>query len=136
MKKIRWGILGCGKIAKKFASDLRLVEDATLSAVASRDESNAKEFSKTYNAHIAYDSYEALAKSNEVDAIYIATPHGFHLEHALLCLNNKKAVLCEKALALNSGQVNQMISASKSNNVFLMEAFWTKFLPQYQKVTE
>jgi len=136
MEKIRWGILGCGKIAKKFASDLKLVKDASLAAVASRDEPRAKEFAKMYNAETAFSSYEALVQSDKVDVIYIATPHGLHHEHALLCLNNKKAVLCEKALALNSAQVKEMIEASRSNKVFLMEAFWTKFLPQYQKVTE
>ena len=136
MEKIRWGILGCGKIAKKFASDLRLVKDASLVAVASRDEQRAKEFAKMYNAEIAFSSYEALVESDRVDVIYIATPHGLHHEHALLCLNNKKPVLCEKALALNSAQVKEMIDVSRSNKVFLMEAFWTKFLPQYQKVAE
>ena len=95
MQKIRWGILGCGKIARKFASDLKLVEHASLVAVASRDEPRAKEFAKTYNAEIALSSYEALVESDNVDVIYIATPHGFHHEHTLLCLNNKKAVLCE-----------------------------------------
>jgi predicted dehydrogenase len=136
MQKIRWGILGCGKIARKFASDLKLVKDASLVAVASRDEQRAKEFSKTYKAEIAFDSYDALVSSDKVDAIYIATPHGLHHEHALLCLKNKKAVLCEKALALNSRQVNEMIETSRSNKVFLMEAFWTKFLPQFQKVND
>jgi len=136
MQKIRWGILGCGKIARKFASDLKLVKDASLAAVASTDDRRAKEFSKTFNAEIAFNSYEALVNSDKVDVIYIATPHGFHHEHALLCLNHQKAVLCEKALALNSMQVKEMIEVSRANKVFLMEAFWTKFLPQYQKVSE
>jgi predicted dehydrogenase len=136
MQKIRWGILGCGKIARKFASDLKLVKDASLVAVASTDQLRAKEFSKTFNAEIAFNSYEALVNSDKVDVIYIATPHGFHYEHALLCLNHKKAVLCEKALALNSMQAKEMIEVSRANKVFLMEAFWTKFLPQYQKVSE
>ena len=136
MQKIRWGILGCGKIARKFASDLKLVKDASLAAVASTDDRRAKEFAKTFNADIAFNSYDALVTSDKVDVIYIATPHGFHREHALLCLNNKKSVLCEKALALNSIQVKDMIEASRANKVFLMEAFWTKFLPQYQKVSE
>ena len=136
MQNIRWGILGCGKIARKFASDLKLVEHASLVAVASRDLPRAQEFAKMYNADIALGSYEAMVESDKVDVIYIATPHGFHHEHALLCLKNKKAVLCEKAFALNSAQVREMISASKEYKVFLMEAFWTKFLPQYQKVCE
>jgi predicted dehydrogenase len=80
MQKIRWGILGCGKIARKFASDLKLVKDASLVAVASTDDRRAKEFSKTFNAEIAFNSYEALVNSDKVDVIYIATPHGFHHE--------------------------------------------------------
>lgn len=136
MEKIRWGILGCGKIAHKFAADLRLVSDAELIAVASRDQQKAIEFSILYSAHFAFNSYEALVTCEQVDVIYIATPHGFHHEHALLCLNHKKAVLCEKALALNTRQVKEMIDRARKNNVFLMEAFWTKFLPQYEKVVQ
>ncbi len=134
MDKIRWGILGCGKIAHKFATDLKHVEDAVLTVVASRDKQRSLEFAEVYGAPFAFDNYESLVKCDHVDVIYVATPHGFHHEHTLLCLRNKKAVLCEKAFALNSWQVKEMISEAKRNDVFLMEAFWTKFLPQYKKV--
>lgn len=133
-RKIRWGILGCGNIANKFAADLKWVNDAELTAVASRSQTKAAELSTKYGARHAFNSYEALVTCPEVDAVYIATPHGLHCEHTLLCLENKKAVLCEKAFALNAAQVKKMIAAAKKNDVFLMEAFWTKFLPQYQKV--
>ncbi len=133
-RRIRWGILGCGNIANKFAADLKWVNDAELVAVASRSQQKASDLSTKYGVHHAFDSYEALVKCPDVDVIYIATPHGLHCEHALLCLDHKKAVLCEKAFALNSFQVRKMIEAAKRNDVFLMEAFWTKFLPQYQKV--
>ena len=133
-RRIRWGILGCGNIANKFAADLKWVNEADLVAVASRSQTKASDLSTKYGAHHAFNSYEALVTCPDVDAIYIATPHGLHCEHALLCLNHKKAVLCEKAFALNSAQVRKMIEAAKLNDVFLMEAFWTKFLPQYQKV--
>jgi predicted dehydrogenase len=134
MRKIRWGILGCGKIANKFAADLRLVEGAELYAVAAREQERATEFAALHGAARAFGSYEALVQCDEVEVIYIATPHGFHHAHAILCLRNGKAVLCEKALALNSRQVSEMIDTARSTGVFLMEAFWTKFLPQYQKV--
>ena len=134
-RKIRWGILGCGNIANKFAADLKWVNDAELVAVASRSQLKASELSAKYNSHYAFGSYEDLVACSDVDAIYIATPHGLHYEHALLCLRHKKAVLCEKALALNTIQVRKMIDAAKQHDVFLMEAFWTKFLPQYQKVS-
>src|SRR3989337_2251798 len=100
-KKIRWGILGCGKIANKFASDLKLVKNAELTAVASRDAANAEAFKDLHNAKKIFTSYEAMASSNDIDVIYIATPHGFHYEHTMLGLAHRKAVLCEKAFALN-----------------------------------
>ncbi|HZI23732.1 MAG TPA: Gfo/Idh/MocA family oxidoreductase, partial [Chryseolinea sp.] len=133
-RKIRWGILGCGNIANKFADDLRWVDDAELMAVASRDQAKAIEFSKRHNSKLSFGSYEDLVASPEVDVVYVATPHGLHREHALLCIQHKKAVLCEKAFALNSFDANVMIDAAKKNQVFIMEAFWTKFIPQFQKV--
>jgi predicted dehydrogenase len=134
MNKIRWGILGCGKIANKFAADLKLVENAVLTAVASRDPVKGPAFQQKFNVPKLYDSYEAIATADDVDVIYIATPHGFHYENTMLCLASGKAVLCEKAFALNSKQVRNMVQLAKANKVFLMEAFWTKFLPQYDKV--
>jgi predicted dehydrogenase len=132
-KKIRWGILGCGKIAGKFAADLRLVKDAILVAVASKDADRGAAFGQQFGAQMVFDNYEALALS-DIDVVYIATPHSFHREHALLCLERKKAVLCEKPFAINYRQAVEMVEAAKKNNVFVMEAFWTKFLPQYKKV--
>lgn len=132
--KIRWGILGCGNIANKFAADLKWVQDAELVAVASRNHQKAIEFSTKHGAQLAFDSYETLAACELIDVIYIATPHGLHHEHALLCIQHKKSVLCEKAFALNSFQVKEIIQAAKRNGVFIMEALWTKFLPQYEKI--
>jgi predicted dehydrogenase len=136
MKTIRWGILGCGKIANKFARDLALVSDAELSAVASRDVDKAREFAREYGATRYYTSYEDLVLSRDVDVIYVATPHGLHYEHVMLCVAHGKAVLCEKAFALNSRQAAGMISLAREKKVFLMEAFWTKFLPQYKMVQD
>jgi len=135
-KVIKWGIIGLGKIAHKFAQDLKTVESCELYAVASRSSENASEFAKTYNANVFYDSYEALAKDEHIDAIYIATPHSFHKEHSILCLNHKKAVLCEKPFAMNLVEVEEMIATAKANDTLLMEALWTYFLPHYQYVLE
>jgi len=134
--KIRWGILGCGRIARKFASDLRLVSDAELTAVASRNKETLEQFIKEYPCDRAYNDYESLAADNQVDVIYIATPHSHHHEHTMLCLNHNKAVLCEKAFAINSRQANDMINLARARKVFLMEALWTKFLPHYKKLQE
>jgi len=134
--KIRWGIIGLGKIAHKFATDLATIYDAELYAVASRSEIKANDFAQKFDAKKAYSSYEDLAKDNQVDAVYIATPHSFHKTHSILCLQHKKAVLCEKPFAMNWAEVDEMISVAKENNTLLMEALWTYFLPHYQYVLE
>lgn len=135
-KTIRWGILGCGRIARKFAADLRLVKDAELIACASRSMETAQAFAKEYPAKHIHDSYEALVNNNEVDVIYVATPHSHHCEHTILCLEHNKAVLCEKAFAVNAEQAKKMITLAREKKIFLMEAFWTKFLPHYNKAME
>lgn len=133
-KKIRWGILGCGKIAKKFAADLLHVADAELTAVASRDALRGASFAKEFRSLHVFESYEALVQCADVDVIYVATPHGMHYENVMLCLQNRKAVLCEKAFALNLVHAREMVDFARKQKVFLMEAFWTKFLPQYEQV--
>ena len=136
MNKIRWGILACGKIAKKFAADLKLVEDGELIAVASRDVERAKQFAADFPAKYVFGSYEELVNCDEVDAIYVASPHSHHHEHTLLCLSHGKAVLCEKAFAINQQQAKEMIELARTKKVFLMEALWTRFLPHYLKVRD
>ena len=133
-RKIRWGIIGLGKIANKFAQDLLTIPDAELYAVASRNQEKANEFAAKYDAIKAYDSYEDLAKDKNIDAVYIATPHSYHKENSIMCLQHKKAVLCEKPFAMNAEEVDEMIAVAKENNVLLMEALWTYFLPHYQYV--
>lgn len=133
-KTIRWGIIGLGKIANKFATDLLTLDHCELYAVASRHQEKANSFAKQYNATKAYGDYESLAADPNIDAVYIATPHSFHKEYTILCLNHKKAVLCEKPLAMNLQEVEDMITVANANNVLLMEALWTYFLPHYQFV--
>lgn len=129
-------MLGCGKIARKFANDLKLLPNARLYAAASRSLENAQIFAAEMGFEKAYGSYEEMVNDPEVDVVYIASPHSHHFEHTLLCLNHKKAVLCEKAFAINSKEVNLMIEASRRNNTFLMEAFWTRFQPSFLKAME
>ena len=136
MDVIRWGILGCGRIARKFASDLTLVQDAQLMAVAARTLETAETFAREFPAPHVHGSYEALVNDPDVDVIYIATPHALHHEQTLYCLEHKKAVLCEKAFALNLRQAKEMVDYAKKKKVFLMEALWSKFLPQYQKLQD
>ena len=132
MSKIyNWAILGCGKIAKKFSADLKLLPNVNLYAAASRNLDNAKDFATEMGFDVAYGSYEELVADSKVDIVYVATPHSHHYEHTLLCLKNKKAVLCEKAFAMNKNEVMEMIACAKENNTFLMEAFWTMFQPSF-----
>lgn len=135
-KTYNWAILGCGKIARKFAEDLGLLENAKLYAAASRSLDNARAFANDLGFVKAYGSYEEMVKDPEVDVVYIATPHAMHLAHSNLCLEHKKAVLCEKAFAMNTREVDQMIKTSKEQNTFLMEAFWTIFSSKFNKVLE
>ncbi len=133
-KSINWGIIGLGNIAHKFATDLLTVEGAKLYAVASRTLTKAEAFATKYDAPKAYASYEALVNDKNIDAVYIATPHALHKENTLLCIEHGIAVLCEKPFAMNSDEVQEMITMAKEKNVLLMEALWTYFLPHYQYV--
>lgn len=131
---IRWGILGAGNIAKKLAADIALIDQAQLVAVGSRSKGKASAFAKEFNIPHVHHSYEELAKDPDIDVIYVATPHSHHHEHTLMCLENNKAVLCEKAFAVNYRQAQQMVDKAREKNLFLMEAMWTKFLPHYHKM--
>jgi predicted dehydrogenase len=135
-KSYKWGILAPGKMSAKFTRGLRLLENAELYAVGSRDILRAKQFAAELGYKKAYGSYEELAADKEVDIIYIASPHSHHFEHTMLCLKNKKAVLCEKAFALNSREVEKMIGEARKQKVFLMEALWPPFQPIYKKSKE
>lgn len=135
-KTIHWGIIGAGKIATKFAKDLSTVPNSKLYAIASRNLEKAKEFGVEFNADVAYGNYEELSLDPNVDAVYIATPHSFHKEHTLLCLNQGIAVLCEKPFAMDLQEVEEMIQLSKEKNTLLMEAMWTIFLPHFTYVLD
>lgn len=135
-KIIRWGIIGAGKIATKFAEDLRTVPNTKLYAIASRNLEKAKKFGVEFNADVAYGNYKELTLDSNVDAIYIATPHSFHKEHTILCLNQSIPVLCEKPFAMNLEEVEEMIQLSKEKSTLLMEAMWTIFLPHFRYVLD
>jgi predicted dehydrogenase len=135
-KRYRWGILAPGKIAVKFTGGLRLLDNAELYAVGSRDILRAQRFAKEFGFSRAYGSYEELAADSEVDIIYIASPHSHHHDHTMLCLEHGKAVLVEKAFALNSREAGEMLDEAAQRKVFLMEALWPPFQPLYKKIRE
>lgn len=131
MKKIKWGIIGSGKIAGRFASDLQLLAEAELTGVFSRSADKLEAFSSTFNTR-AFTSLEDLLQS-DVDIIYVATPHSSHFEHATAALRAGKAVLCEKPFALNLRESEEIFSLARASGVFIMEAMWTRFFPVIQE---
>lgn len=134
--KVRWGVMGCGGIARKFIEDMPFVKDGVVAAVGSRSLDKAKEFAVQYGIPAAYGSYEQLAFCPDVDAVYIATPHPMHLADAIMCIEAGKGVLCEKPITLNALQTKRMIDAARAKGVFLMEAMWTRFVPATVKMME
>lgn len=134
--KIRWGILGTGTIARKFATGLKAAPGAELAAVGSRSQATADEFGNTFGVPRRYASYEALASDPEVDVIYISTPHPMHKDNSLLCLEAGKAVLCEKPFTINAAEAEAMINLARQKGLFLMEAMWTRYLPAVIKTRQ
>ena len=125
-----------GNIAQKFADDLKLMADGELIAVASRDIEKAKNFRALNNAKYAFGSYQELFNCKEVDVVYIATPHTSHAELSIKAMKHGRNVLCEKPMGINRGEVEKMIAVARENNVFLMEALWSRFNPSIRKVKD
>lgn len=129
MDKIKWGIVGPGIIAHEFAHDFHYSEYAELVAVASRDAERAGRFTKKFNIPRWYDDYHLLYNDQEIDAIYVATPHVFHRKNSEDALAVGKAILCEKPLTDNLDDTISLVNAAKTHNTYLMEGMWTYFLP-------
>ena len=123
------GILGAGSIARQMAYTISKMDNAINYAIASRDYKKSQEFAKEFRVIKAYGSYEEMIKDPEVELVYIATPHSLHYEHAKLCLNNGKHVLCEKAFTINEKQAEELFEIAKEKNLFITEAIWTRYMP-------
>ncbi|MFT5133194.1 MAG: dihydrodiol dehydrogenase / D-xylose 1-dehydrogenase (NADP) [Gammaproteobacteria bacterium] len=135
-KTVRWGILGAGRIANWFAKSLRQVSDAELVAIASRQQDTATQFATKFGIDKAYASYAELVDDDEVDVVYIATPHALHKENVIMCLEANKAVLCEKPFMINAAEAESVIQLARSKNLFLMEAMWTRYMPAVTKLRQ
>lgn len=129
MKKIRWGVLGCGNIVRLVAPDFRFTDNAELYAVASRDAGKAKDYAKRYGAQKYYGDYQGLLADPDVDVVYIATPHIFHLEQAKMVLEAGKALCCEKPLTINEAQGRELMELADRKGLYAAEAFWTVYFP-------
>ncbi len=136
MTTIRWGIVGAGRIAHTFARDMTATEHGVLQAVAARNGDAARAFADSYAAPEAHAGYEALYENPNVDAVYIATPHNLHLQHASDALRAGKAVLCEKPITTTAAECATLIDVAAGTGAYLMEAMWTWFLPAVRKARE
>lgn len=128
-KKIKWGIMGAGTISRKFASDLIQSPNGELLAVASNTEGKSEKFASEFNIPRAYNSYDEFLQDEEIEIVYIGTLHPMHKECAIQCLQAGKSVLCEKPFTMDAEEAKEVIQVAKENNVFLMEAMWTRYLP-------
>ncbi len=135
MHEVRWGIIGTGGIATAFVTDL-LGTGHTVTAVASRSAEKASAFAATHGIPTSFGSYEELAASADVDAVYVATPHSRHRDDAMLAIQAGKAVLVEKAFTQNGRQARELADAAEAKGVFAMEAMWTRFLPHMRALRQ
>ncbi|MGL1886276.1 MAG: Gfo/Idh/MocA family oxidoreductase [Reichenbachiella sp.] len=136
MKKIKWGIVGPGIIANEFAHDGQFMEHGLIAAVASNSKERGEQFAKKHNIPKVYTSYAALYADPEIDAVYIATPHTFHLQNSKEALQAGKAVLCEKPITVTPDEGKELISVANTTNQYLMEGMWTYFLPAIKKAKQ
>jgi len=135
-KTIRWGILATGSIAEQFTRDLHLLPDAEVVAVGSRSEESARDFADRFGIPRAHGSWAALAADEQVDIVYVATPHHAHYEAARLCLEAGRAVLCEKPFTLNAAESRDLVALAAKHGRFLMEAMWMRCNPAVLKAAE
>ncbi len=133
---LRWGILGTGWIAERFTDALRRSTRQSVMAVGSRSAASASEFASAHGIERAHGSYDALVGDPDVDVVYVATPHPFHLSGALLALEAGKHVLVEKPFALSAAEGERIAAAAAAHNVFSMEALWTLFLPKFDVIRQ
>jgi predicted dehydrogenase len=131
---IRWGILATGGIATRFTEDLARLPDTEVVAVGSRSDEAARVFADKHGIPRAYGSWQTLADDPDVDVVYVATPHNAHHAASKLCLEAGKAVLCEKPLTLDLATAEDLVSTARANNVFLMEAMWTRTNPAIRQI--
>lgn len=135
MRRIRWGILGTGSVSADFCEGLKHAPGSDLVAVASRSRINADRFKSTFGVERACEIDE-LFKAQDLDIVYVASPHLQHKEHALACLNNGKAVLVEKPFATTAADAREMVAVARAKNLFCMEAMWMRFVPLLKELKE
>ena len=131
---LRWGVIGTGSIASTFATDMALTDSGLIMAVGSRHQQSADRFGDRFGIPNRHPSYDGLVEDSEVDAVYVATPHPMHLPAALLALEHGKPALVEKAFTMNATEARTLVDAARDKGLFLMEAMWTRFLPNMVEI--
>jgi predicted dehydrogenase len=131
---LRWGVLGTGGIAHRFAREIPAFTASKIAAVGSRSLDKARAFAAEMDVPRAYGSYAELVADPELDAVYVASPHSEHHDHALLALQAGKPVLVEKAFARSAAEAREVFAAAQERGLFAMEAMWSRFLPHYRSV--
>ncbi len=134
MADFRWGIIGPGRIARKFATSLPFSKNGILYAVASTHGERAADFAAEFGAERSFFSYGEMLNEARPDAVYIATPHPFHFEPAMLAIEAGIPVLCEKPMTDGYADTKKLVSCAREKGVFLMEGLWSWFLPHMQQV--
>jgi len=134
MEPLRWGVMGTGRIAATFTADLALTDSGRVMAVGSRRQESADRFADAFDVPHRHGSYEDLVGDDRVDVVYVATPHPMHHADTLLALHAGKPVLVEKAFTMNAAEARDMVRTARANQLFLMEAMWTRFLPHVAEV--
>ena len=136
MENVKIGIIGAGWIAEQMAITLRGMTGVEAYAIASRSMQNAREFADRWGFARAYGSYEEMLDDEQVQLVYIATPHSHHLEHARMSLLRGKPVLCEKAFTANARQAEELLNLAREKNLFITEAIWTRYMPLSRTINE
>ncbi|MBQ0000034.1 MAG: Gfo/Idh/MocA family oxidoreductase [Clostridiales bacterium] len=127
-KEIRWGLLGAGIILDRWMKGARQVEDMNIVAISSRTMETAKKMAERFDIPEAI-TYDEMIARNDIDVVYIPVPHPGHKEPAIRAMNSGKSVLVEKPAGVGAAEAEEMIARAKKNNVFFMEAVWTRFFP-------
>ena len=131
---LRWGVIGSGFIADAFTEELILAGSGQVVAIGSRSQESADRFADRFGIPKRHASYEALVADPAVEAVYVATPHPMHLANATLALDAGKPVLVEKAFTMNAVEARQLVGTARARGLFLMEAMWTRFLPNIAEI--
>jgi predicted dehydrogenase len=137
MNTTRWGIIGPGNIAHDFAKDLQHVSTPqTIQAVLGKSKKSTESFVQEFNVPQVFTDLDEFVEKAAIDAAYIATPHTFHYEEVMACLQHRIPVLCEKPMTINSDQCEELIRTAHDNKTFLMEGMWIRFLPSIQHLLQ